>query len=312
MTMSKRSTTTVGVFPNRQEAERAVADLKQAGFREDQIGMVSPDKKTRGKRKAEKGSMVEEGAVAGLAGGAGVGALWALGIAAGLLPGIGPIVAGGLLGSLLASAAAGAAAAGLAGALIGLGIPEEEAEYYEEELKAGRTIVTVKAGRRHAEAATILTRHGGYDMHTREEQTATQGATRAEGEQKLEVTEEELHPRKQTVKTGEVRVRKEVKTEQRTINVPVTREEVVIERRPASGRRAGRADFKAEEVRIPVKEEQVRVEKQPVVKEEVRVGKRKVQGTEQVSGTVRKEKVRVEHEGDARVRSETGKPRRTC
>ena len=100
--------------------------------------------------------------VAGLAAGAGVGALWGLGILAGVIPGIGPAIAGGTLGVLLSSAAAGAATAGLAGALIGLGIPDEDASFYEGEFKAGRSIVTVKSPR-HTEACAILNRFGGYD-----------------------------------------------------------------------------------------------------------------------------------------------------
>jgi uncharacterized protein (TIGR02271 family) len=103
-----------------------------------------------------------------------------------------------------------------------------------------------------------------------------------------------------------VHVRKEVTTEHKNLEVPVTREEVVIERRPAAGR-ASSSDIRAgEEVRIPVKEEQVHVEKTPVVKEEVTVGKRTVQDTEKVSGTVRKEELRVEEEGDVKVRGDKG------
>jgi len=55
-------------------------------------------------------------------------------------------------------------------------------------------------------------------------------------------------------------------------------------------------------VRIPVREEQVHVEKQPVVKEEVNVSKRQVQDTQRVSGEVRKEDIRVEKSGDVNVK----------
>src|SRR5207253_9660469 len=109
------------------------------------------------------GTKWEEGAAVGAATGAGVGALWALGIAAGVLAPIGPVIAGGLLASVLASAAGGAAVAGIVGALIGLGIPEEDAKYYESEFKAGRVIVTVRAEGRSDEAWTILNRHGAYN-----------------------------------------------------------------------------------------------------------------------------------------------------
>ena len=74
----------------------------------------------------------------------------------------------------------------------------------------------------------------------------------------------------------------------------------MIERRPAGGHAAG--DVRAEEIRIPVKEEKVNVTKETVVKEEVRVGKRKVSDTEDVSDDVRREELVVETEGKAKVR----------
>jgi uncharacterized protein (TIGR02271 family) len=51
-----------------------------------------------------------------------------------------------------------------------------------------------------------------------------------------------------------------------------------------------------------VHEEQVSVEKRAVVTEEIGIGKRKVQETEQVSGTVRREEARIEGEGDVDVK----------
>jgi uncharacterized protein (TIGR02271 family) len=118
---------------------------------------------------------------------------------------------------------------------------------------------------------------------------------------RIQVREEELLAHKQLVEMGEVRVRKEVVTEHRTLEIPVQREEVVIERQAPTGE-------PVEEIRIPVSEEQVTVEKRPVVKEEVTVGKRVVQGTEQVGGEVRKEVVRVEREGDVDIHGNgTGK-----
>jgi len=113
--------------------------------------------------------------------------------------------------------------------------------------------------------------------------------------------EEQLRVNKNQQQVGEVEVRKEVTTEHKTITVPVEREEVVIERRPVSGGAVG-ADFRAEEIRIPVKEEQVHVSKEAVVKEEVSVGKRKVQDTETVGADLRKEELKVEQTGDVKVR----------
>lgn len=152
--------TVVSVFLNAAEARRALKELRDRGFDAGQLGIASSEQ-----------SMVDgadetyasEGAVAGVTAGAGAGALWGLGIVSGVLPVLGPAIAAGTLAAILSSAAAGATVAGLAGTLIGLGIPRAEAEYYESELQAGRTVVTVSAPGREVEARDILARHGGYE-----------------------------------------------------------------------------------------------------------------------------------------------------
>jgi len=130
--MKAACNTTVGVFNNRDDADRAVAALRQAGYRDDQIGLMWKD--TRGKTVRKQGAEetnVEEGAAIGAGVGALGGAAVGAGIIAGVLPVIGPAFALGTLGTVLANAAGGAAAAGIAGALVGWGIPEDDARYYE-------------------------------------------------------------------------------------------------------------------------------------------------------------------------------------
>lgn len=167
MATNKVCSTTVGVFETRAAAERAVADLKAAGYRDDQIGMVAKDASGKtvrtdgaGETNAEEGAAI--GAVAGAAGGALVGA----GIVAGVIPVIGPVLAIGTLGTILINAAGGAAAASIVGALVGWGIPEEDAKYYESEVQAGRYLVTVDRGTRTDDPRAVFTRHGGYDRAT--------------------------------------------------------------------------------------------------------------------------------------------------
>src|SRR5262249_62118247 len=74
----------------------------------------------------------------------------------------GPLVASGVLAALLGGAVTG----GLVGALIGLGVPEEEARYYQAELEAGRTIVTVTAPERYEEVVQVLRRHGARESES--------------------------------------------------------------------------------------------------------------------------------------------------
>jgi uncharacterized protein (TIGR02271 family) len=303
---AKQRSTVVGVFEDRVRADQAVADLKRAGFRDDQIGVAMRHTEGAAGTAATDDTYAGEGATAGVLTGLGLGALAGLGVLSGVIPVVGPAIAAGTLGVILSNAAAGAAVAGLAGALIGYGIPEEEAKYYHGEFEAGRTIVTVQADGRYDEALAILRRHGGYDMSSCPAPAASARATSrsAGGEaDTIQVKEERLHAEKRPVEAGEVTVRKEVRTETKHIEVPVQREEVVIERTPVHGRAATDVIREGEEVRIPVREEQVNVSKEAVVTEEVKVGKRMVQDTEHVSGQVRKEEVKVEKTGDVDIRT---------
>jgi hypothetical protein len=162
--MTTHSATVIGVFEKRDQAHRAVDDLRRAEFAENQIGMVSRD---GGGAKVEvpiesSHTHWEEGAGIGAAAGALTGTGLGLAVAAGLIPGVGPVIVGGTLAALLASMGTGAAVGTVLGALVGMGVPEEEARYYEGEFNAGRTIVTVRADDRAPQAWEILSRHGAY------------------------------------------------------------------------------------------------------------------------------------------------------
>jgi uncharacterized protein (TIGR02271 family) len=123
------------------------------------------------------------------------------------------------------------------------------------------------------------------------------------GEARIPLREERLNVEKERVQKGEVRIHKEVVTEQQHIDVPVTREEVVIEHLPASEARATETPIsQGETIRVPVSEEQVNVTKQTVETGEIDVKKRTVQGEQRVSGTVRREEPHIEKSGDVQVR----------
>jgi len=165
--MRERSTV-VGIFDRREDAEHAIDELHRIGFREDQIGFAWRDGDARDvdATHVDTGSHAGEGAVGGMLAGAGIGGLVAA-AASMLIPGFGPILAGGILATVLGGAAVGAAAGGILGALVGMGVPEEEAHYYETEFNDGRILVTVKADSRFDEARDVLYRNGAYDVEHR-------------------------------------------------------------------------------------------------------------------------------------------------
>ncbi|HEY6540124.1 MAG TPA: hypothetical protein VIZ18_04265, partial [Ktedonobacteraceae bacterium] len=128
----------VGVFVNPVQARRAVEELRQAGYSNDEIGYLT--RASANRPSEDTGTFIANSAVeGGLVGGL-IGAAAAL-----LIPGLGPVLAGGILAAALGGAAVGAAAGGVIAALINIGVPEDEAHFYQKELEAGRTIVTVKS-----------------------------------------------------------------------------------------------------------------------------------------------------------------------
>ena len=96
--------------------------------------------------------------------------------------------------------------------------------------------------------------------------------------------------------TEEATVTKEPVTETKTVEVPVTHEEVTIEKRPPKDRKYTSITSESPvesktEIKIPLKREEVEVTKQPYVKEEVVVKKKPTTETRQVSEEVRTEEV---------------------
>ena len=322
----------VGVFHDRRQADAAVDELRSLGFDRDAVSIVARGREGEERFRGWDDADDDRGADrdrhdVGAGEGAAVGGLTGLLIGAGLMliPGVGPIFAVGPLAAGLAGAVTGAAAGavtgGIAAALIDLGVPEEEARYYESRVGEGAYLVTVDCAGRDAEVRAVLNRHGADEVRGGAPSTADRAATMAppvaptpdvrgreqivEGGQTVQLREEELTARRERVQAGEVEIHKDVVAEQRSIDVPVTREEVIVERHPVEGRVSDRPIGEGESIRVPLREEEVTVEKRPVVTEEIAVGKREVQDTEEVTGTVRREEAHIEREGDVDVRDNT-------
>jgi uncharacterized protein (TIGR02271 family) len=112
---------------------------------------------------------------------------------------------------------------------------------------------------------------------------------------RVPVREEELTATKREREIGEVRIEKDVIAEERTLEVPITEERVRVERRVVD-RAADASDATAFEegvIEVPIRGEEVDVQKQVRVAEEIEIGKEAVQRTERVADTVRREEVRV-------------------
>src|SRR5689334_22312330 len=133
-------------FDDYDDAVEAVGKLKQAGFPDAQMSMVSGSEKHRSATGSDRDddnvSDTGKGAAIGGAIGGGAGLLAGLGMLA--IPGLGPVVAAGWLASTLAGLAAGATTGGLVGALVDTGLSEDEAHAYAEGIRRGGTMVSVR------------------------------------------------------------------------------------------------------------------------------------------------------------------------
>jgi uncharacterized protein (TIGR02271 family) len=109
---------------------------------------------------------------------------------------------------------------------------------------------------------------------------------------------EELRIGKRMVQAGEVRVGKHVETDRVTENVARDRERVTFERRPASPGASASPQMGADEIVIPVMQEEIVVEKRAVVKEELVIGKERVTEQEQVDAELRREEFDIKGADD--------------
>jgi uncharacterized protein (TIGR02271 family) len=195
--------------------------------------------------------------------------------------------------------------ADLGGSFTAMEIPQDRARYFSHRL--GRSdngaVVTVQAGTRREEAEEILTRYNadfganaaGYDYS---EQTGeyTGDNTRNAETQNIQLLGEVLRVHKDRINRGEVRIRKEVVTENQNIQVPVQREELVIERRAVGENTPATDSIGEKEIRVPLSEERATVSKSAVVREEVKVGKKPVEEVRDLNAEVQHEELVVDDE----------------
>lgn len=176
--------TVVAIFDSAAHARRAVDELERINVPASDISMIVSHRDQGAPVATDTGNAgaappaddVAAAASTGMATGAVVGGatgLLASVAAASLLtvPVIGPVLAGGWLAATLAGAGVGAIAGGLIGALVGAGVPEHEARWYEEGVRRGGILVTVRADDVLAErAAAILNAEGAVDIQRRQQQ----------------------------------------------------------------------------------------------------------------------------------------------
>ena len=190
-------------------------------------------------------------------------------------------------------------------AFTNMGFTEEESSRYYNEVKNGNILLYVdrEYGNLFYDSQTEIINgtpdpNLGSNLITNRSDT-TGVIDNPDQEERIRLHEERLKVDKERVQAGEVNVDKHVIEDEQTVEVPVSREEVYIERRAVNDETAADEVFDdGENLHIPIMKERLEVTKRPVVSEEIIVGKRRVQDTETVRETVRREEAEIDGTDD--------------
>lgn len=170
-----------GVFEAREDAERALIQLRKLGVPQDRIGLITPGSRPETIERGVPVTDTEEpgmgramGAAVGGAMGAAGGATLGLAAASLAIPGVGPVIAFGMIGAALLGtfgAAAGAAIGNELEEQLGEGVPHEDVFLYEDALLHGRSIViSYVDDDRAGEARDVIKNAGASDIDTLREE----------------------------------------------------------------------------------------------------------------------------------------------
>ncbi len=171
----------VGIFDQRSEAEGAVRDVIDTGFRREDVSLIGEHIDGELSELATESNIGISTTTAGAGTGAVIGGIGGLLVGLGVfaIPGVGPVIAAGPLATTLIGAGVGAAAGGLIGALVDVGVPEQEAGYYAEGIRRGSTLVSVRTDDEKMidRAINIFERHNAVDIDRRAEEWRQSGWT---------------------------------------------------------------------------------------------------------------------------------------
>lgn len=154
--------TVIAFYNSRDEAEQSVKQLREKGFKDNEISILARDDEQSSGQDQEM-SFQNQNLTDGTMTGGAIGGLAGLAMGAGalLIPGFGPLIAAGPLAGVLTGALTG----GVAGGLVDYGIPEESSRKFEEHLQSGKILAIIKTDANKAmKAMEIMDRSGGREI----------------------------------------------------------------------------------------------------------------------------------------------------
>ena len=201
------------------------------------------------------------------------------------------------LGSILRAILIGAALGALIGALSGIGFILLPAEGLLSMILLGASVGAIIGGLYGVYARYMPMDYSFVDgkpiRHVSPEPLA-----------RLRLREEQLEISKELVDTGDVRVHTEVVTEEKTVKVPIQREEMVIEVSHFDEDEPNPPKAKSNVIRFPIREEQIEVVKHPVDLADVTISRSKYEEMEHITESLKKERLHIDTKGDAPYKEE--------
>lgn len=158
------SKTVVGIFDNPSFAQDAASQIKSAGFRAEDISILSKqsnnDQGVNFSNQSDvsmQGDNIHDNISDGVVTGTVLGGLAGLliGIGTVMVPGLGVIAAAGPIVGLLSGAVTG----GVVGGLVDLGVPEDDSKTYENDIRSGKTLLTIKTDDNRVEQISTIFRN---------------------------------------------------------------------------------------------------------------------------------------------------------
>lgn len=134
----------IEVYENEQQVVEVVERLRERGYKTEEISVIAKNTKNLPEFTQEVKPSTKDGAIAGALTGGTLGIAGVIaGISAVVVPGLGAILAAGPIISTIGGAVVGASsgAGGLKHALMEIGVPDEEAERYSEDVQEGKILV---------------------------------------------------------------------------------------------------------------------------------------------------------------------------
>ncbi len=159
--------TLIGSFAKQSDVDTALEDLRDHGYTPEQISFVVKEKEKVREKTVGTSQNLASGAVSGAVAGGVLAGLAGLlvGLGAIAVPGIGALFIGGPLAATLGLSGV-VAAGGLLGGLVGLGLPEETARVYEQQIKEGGAVLAVPVDDdEQEEVRELFNKHNGDHVH---------------------------------------------------------------------------------------------------------------------------------------------------